>query len=935
MKSKGVLSSPLLAGIYYNLIALSEIFVFSQPHMIFYKTHRSCNIFRYACAIVFACAFNSYDLFAQKTSIANHKIDSITGLITNHPKDDTLKVRLLILLSNSYTKVNATKGIELAERSLAICKKYNYTKLHCEALNSLGDNYYSKNEIPKAMEYLSQGLYLSDSIKYDFGLGINFLSISDILLRKGEILKAREYLDKAFLIFKRLNFKEYIARTYNKYGHLENSLSNYKEAVIHFKSSLKLNEEIGNMSAMAINLGNLGTIYSNLSNDSAALNTLWEAYYINVKLGIEENMAKNLNNLGLVYRKLSNYPKAIEHFQNALSLIEKLENKKDISSYLGNISLVYSDLNDYKKAMDYQQRALEIEESLGRKIEMARGYGNMGSILSNQLNYVSAMEYLHKALAINQSVGNKKGVAVNLKNLGEVNLKQRHYTEALNFQKQSLAINEEIGNKRGQFNNLLEMGNIYRDAPDSFIVNQGVNAKLKYKKADGYYTKCLNIAQEINGRNEQKQLWLEMSINYDSSAEYKQAYRTFKKYTDLKDSIISEDIQKKITQKEMQDNFDKKETELKNQQQLVDQKLQEQILYAKQKQQELELKEKKLALSQQNEQLQRLAYLKEKAERQDKQKQLSLSEKESQLKEVQLQVMAKQKALKEVQLQVMAKQKALKESELYLSQVELKSKAFQRNIFIGGFLLFILIAFFMYFGFKNQKKLNGQLAMLNEKVSIKNEQLTTVNLQVQKEKKKSDDLLLNILPEEIADELKNKGEIEAKLYNHVSVIFTDFVGFTNISENLSPTELVAEIHRNFTAFDAIIEKYNIEKIKTIGDAYLAVCGLPNESPDHAEKIVRAAIDIRDYVSKNGGRFQIRIGVNSGPVVAGIVGVKKYAYDIWGDTVNTAARMEQKSEPGKINISGATYDLVKGHFNCEHRGKIAAKNKGEIDMYFVN
>jgi class 3 adenylate cyclase len=921
LKSKGVLSSPLLAGIYYNLIALSEIFVFSQPHMIFYKTHRSCNIFRYACAIVFACAFNSYVLFAQKTSIANHKIDSLTGLITNHPEDDTLKVRLLILLSNSYIKVNATKGIEVAERSLAICKKYNYTKMHCEALNSLGDNYYSKNEIPKAMEYLSQGLHLSDSIKYGFGLGINFLSISDILLRKGEIVKAREYLDKAFLIFKRLNFKEYIARTYNKYGHLENNLSNYKEAVNQFKASLKLNEEIGNLSAMAINLGNLGTIYSTLSNDTAALNTLLHAYKINVKLDNKQSMANNLNNLGLVYRSMSDYPKAIEHFQKALTIIEKLENKKDISSYLGNISLVYSNLGDYKMAMDYQQRALLIEESLGRKIEMARGYGNMGSILSDQLNYASAMEYLQKALAINQSIGNKKGEAVNLKNLGEVNAKLGHYTQALNFQKQSLAINEEIGNKPDQSNNLLELGNIFRDSPDSFALNQGVNARLKYKKADGYYIKSLNIAQDINALNEEQHSWLEMSKNYDLDADYKEAYKAYKKYIEIKDSIISERTAKNITQKEMQYNFDKKETELKYQQQLVDQKLQEQILYAKQKQQELELKEKKLALSQQNEQLQRLAYLKEKAEKQDKQKQLSLSEKESQLKEV--------------QLQVMGKQKALKESELYLSQVELKSKAFQRNIFIGGFLFFILIAFFMYFGFKNQKKLNSQLAMLNEKVSIKNEQLTTVNLQVQKEKKKSDDLLLNILPEEIADELKNKGEIEAKLYNHVSVIFTDFVGFTNISEKLSPTELVAEIHRNFTAFDAIIEKYNIEKIKTIGDAYLAVCGLPNESPDHAEKIVRAAIDIRDYVSKNGGRFQIRIGVNSGPVVAGIVGVKKYAYDIWGDTVNTAARMEQKSEPGKINISGATYDLVKGHFNCEHRGKIAAKNKGEIDMYFVN
>ncbi|MEI6881150.1 MAG: adenylate/guanylate cyclase domain-containing protein [Bacteroidota bacterium] len=888
--------------------------------MCFYKLKKSHIILK-VFALLFACVLNSLDLSAQKSSTTNNKIDSISALINNHPKDDTIKVRFLILLSNSYTKVNATKGIELAERSIAICKKYNYTKLQCEALNSLGDNYYAKNDIPKAIETLNEGIQLSNLISHSFGLGINYLSLSDILLRKGEIVKAREYLDKAFLIFKQLNFKEYIARTYNKYGNLENSLSNYKEAVNQFKASLKLNEEIGNLSAMAVNLGNLGTIYSVLSDYTAALNTLWQAYYINVKLGNQESMAKNLNNLGLVYRSMSDYPKAIEHFQKALSLSEKLENKKDISSYLGNISLVYSNLEDFKMAMEYQQKAILIEESLDRKIEMARGYGNIGSIFINQKNYEAAMEYLQKALAINQSIGNKKGVAVNLKNIGEVNLILGQYTQALNFQKQSLAINEEIGNKPGQSNNLLEIGNIFRDSPDSFALNQGVNASLKYKKADSYYIKSLNIAQDINALNEQQRSWLEMSKNYDLAADYKEAYKAYKNYIEIRDSIINEGTQKKITQKEMQYNFDKKETELKYQQQLVDQKLQEQILYAKQKQQELELKEKKLALSQQNEQLQRLAYLKEKAEKQDKQKQLSLSEKESQLKEV--------------QLQVLGKQKALKESELYLSQVELKSKAFQRNIFIGGFLLFILIAFFMYFGFKNQKKLNSQLAMLNEKVSIKNEQLTNVNLQVQKEKKKSDDLLLNILPEEIADELKNKGEIEAKLYNHVSVIFTDFVGFTNISENLSPTELVAEIHRNFTAFDAIIEKYNIEKIKTIGDAYLAVCGLPNESPDHAEKIVRAAIDIRDYVSKNGGRFQIRIGVNSGPVVAGIVGVKKYAYDIWGDTVNTAARMEQKSEPGKINISGATYDLIKGHFNCEHRGKIAAKNKGEIDMYFVN
>lgn len=205
------------------------------------------------------------------------------------------------------------------------------------------------------------------------------------------------------------------------------------------------------------------------------------------------------------------------------------------------------------------------------------------------------------------------------------------------------------------------------------------------------------------------------------------------------------------------------------------------------------------------------------------------------------------------------------------------------------------------------------------------------------EKKKSEDLLLNILPPEIAEELKQTGKSEARQYDHVSVLFTDFVNFTGISETLSPKELVSEIDICFQAFDEIVERNGLEKIKTIGDAYLAVCGMPEEDNHHATKVINASIEIRNFISerkKHGGKFEIRMGVHSGILIAGIVGVKKFAYDIWGDTVNTAARMEQNSEAGKINISGATYELVKDKFKCTHRGKIEAKNKGMIDMYFV-
>jgi adenylate cyclase len=197
--------------------------------------------------------------------------------------------------------------------------------------------------------------------------------------------------------------------------------------------------------------------------------------------------------------------------------------------------------------------------------------------------------------------------------------------------------------------------------------------------------------------------------------------------------------------------------------------------------------------------------------------------------------------------------------------------------------------------------------------------------------------LHNILPEEISVGLKERGATTAKEFEGVTVLFTDFVNFTQATEKLSHQTLVQELHECFTAFDHIIERHGLEKIMTVGDAYLAVCGLPMADPRHAQKAVQAALDIRDFIMerKNQGHFfEIRIGIHSGPVVAGIVGVKKFAYDIWGDTVNTAARMEQSGEAGKVNISSTTFHLVKEAFVCMHRGQVMAKNKDALDMYFV-
>ena len=216
---------------------------------------------------------------------------------------------------------------------------------------------------------------------------------------------------------------------------------------------------------------------------------------------------------------------------------------------------------------------------------------------------------------------------------------------------------------------------------------------------------------------------------------------------------------------------------------------------------------------------------------------------------------------------------------------------------------------------------------------------------IRKEKKKSEVLLLNILPSAIAKELKLKGSVDAQDFDQVSVLFTDFKGFTTKAEKLSARDLVKEINHCFKAFDHICEKYKIEKIKTIGDAYMAAGGLPVPSDDAVMNTVLAALEMQKFMAdriakkktNNEVPFEMRLGIHTGPVVAGIVGVKKFQYDIWGDTVNTGSRMESNGMVGKVNISEHTYDLIKNDkmFSFEKRGKIDVKGKGELEMYFVS
>ena len=200
-------------------------------------------------------------------------------------------------------------------------------------------------------------------------------------------------------------------------------------------------------------------------------------------------------------------------------------------------------------------------------------------------------------------------------------------------------------------------------------------------------------------------------------------------------------------------------------------------------------------------------------------------------------------------------------------------------------------------------------------------------------------LLHNILPKEIAKELRETGSVKPARYENVSIMFSDFKGFTNIVASIPTKKLVEELNEIFSQFDDIVESEGVEKIQTVGDGYLAACGLPREVDDHALRCVRAAKRMIDFLNERNEisaiKWKARIGIHSGPISAGVIGKKKFAYDLFGDTLNIASRIESNGEEGRINVSAYTYDLIKDEFPSEYRGKLNAKGKGELDMYFVN
>jgi class 3 adenylate cyclase/Tfp pilus assembly protein PilF len=518
---------------------------------------------------------------------------------------------------------------------------------------------------------------------------------------------------------------------------------------------------------------------------------------------------------------------------------------------------------------------------------------NLGAVNFNQGDDEKAIEYYLESLKIAEEIGDKLRVATALINIGAVYFnKKGTHDKALQYYLKALPLSEELGDQDAIGTSAVNIGEIYLARKDSkSALFYFEKALVAYKKAQSIqvayamynigrvYTQRKEYSVAIDYQQKAYALAKKMNANLEMSQALLGLADTYRQQGDYS-TAISTYIRAKDIAKEIRASY-----ELKSAYEgLAD-------LYQKISDYQNAFKYQTLFTA-----------IKDTLYNADMDKRIQAKTLNFDLEK------------KQVEVNLLTKDKALQELELQ------RQKAIRNATSITGILL-LLLALGLYRNFRFVQK--------TKKI-------------IEAEKEKSDKLLLNILPFETAEELKEKGSATPKQYELVTVLFTDFKGFTSIAEKLTPEFLVEELNHCFLEFDLIIDKYNLEKIKTIGDSYMCAGGIPVINSTNPVDAVRAGLEIQAYMERLKAErlvkgldcWELRVGINTGKVIAGVVGKNKFAYDIWGDAVNIASRMESSGAPGKVNISGATYELVKDQFNCVHRGKIQAKNKGEIDMYFV-
>lgn len=638
-----------------------------------------------------------------------------------------------------------------------------------------------------------------------------------------------------------------------------------------------------------------------LSDPAKAESVCRQASMLSAEINYPDGISASSGWLAFLFEQRGVIDSALLYYNRALAVDIQTKNKKEQGQVLNNIAAIYKDQGKTAEALSYYQQSIALAQETHSPQSMTAPLNNIGLLYQHQGQLQLALVYYERSLAIEDSLKNKEGVATSLYNIASVHKDLGEYDDALSYVNKSLKAEIELDDKYQVAYSTNFIGTIYQQQGkdnealakfrEALLIREGIddqqgmayslrNIGAIYEKLDSLPKALECYRRSLAIFRAQENSWGECTVLCKMGNLFLASGKTDSAFVYGSRSL---ELAKALGYP----------IDIRNAADLL------QKVYRKQGKMTEALAMYDL-----------FTQMRDSVQNDESHKAAMRSK---------YQYEYEQKA---------AILKADQEKQNALNEERVKREKLLRNVFIGGSVLLLLLAALLYSRYRIKNKSNRELEQKNRIISD--------------ERDRSDKLLLNILPAEVAAELKADGAARARSYDNVTVMFSDFKDFTRISEQLTPEQLVAEIDYCFSEFDRIIGKYNIEKIKTIGDAYMCVSGLPAANPDHGVTMVNAALEIRDFMvryakereAQGKNAFHIRIGINSGPVVAGIVGVKKFAYDIWGDTVNLAARMEANGEMGKVNVSSGTFAIVKDDFRCEYRGKIEAKNKGMIDMYFV-
>lgn len=646
--------------------------------------------------------------------------------------------------------------------------------------------------------------------------------------------------------------------------------TNPESAIEYAMKAIKLARTSGSKEILADAYSNLANIYFDKHNYPLSLENLFKSLDLFKEINNKKKVAYTYNLMGIIFSRQANYELAMDYYLKSLKIRKNIKDKKGISGSYNNIGNLFNNQGNYEKALEYHFNCLEIKKEIDDKRGLAISYNNIGEIYRLQDSLGKAIKYYSKSLEINRQLGNPDGISTVLLNLGIIALNKEEYAKSLDYFNRSLEISKKIHDK-------YKIADLHNYLGEYYFKTNNINKSIQY------YKSAYKIGMEIGTPQIASNAAKGLSSIYNNINNYQQAYNYHKLFKQISDSIHNYTAIKKFTQQEMQHKFNQilKEKEFERKQAEI--------------KQEAKIRKQRILI---------YAFV---------------------IGTILLIIIA---------FAVIRNNRIKQKANIALQQSNAEINQQKEEILTQH---------------NHLEKLNKELKKKNEEITNQRNNLEKLNFElfeqkeaITEEKKLSDMLVKNILPDIIADELINKKKIKPHYYKLATVIFTDFKDFTALSKELSLLDLVNELDTHFAEFDGIIEKHNIEKIKTIGDAYLAVGGIPLENKSNPISVVLAGLEIQRYAERINRLqrklkfplWELRIGIHTGEVFTGVVGKKKFAFEVLGESVFVASRIEDFCEVGKVTISQATYDQVKDYFECTYAQTVDLKNQYPMMIYTV-